>query len=78
MNNDQAIKLLQTQGYKIIEIGKKGKKPYLKNVPLDSMTPNQRRLFLWRQKNKEHNKAYHREYYKKRKESRLRTESSVR
>ena len=69
MNNEQAIKLLETQGYKIIEIGKKGKKPYLKDVPLDDMTSDQRRLYLWRQSNKEHIKAYHRQYYMKRKEA---------
>lgn len=71
MNNEQAIKLLETQGYKIIEIGKKGKKPYLKNVPIDNMTTDQRRLYLWRQNNQEHIKAYHRQYYMKRKEAKL-------
>jgi hypothetical protein len=71
MNNEQAIKLLETQGYKIIEIGKKGKKPYLIDVPLANMTTEQRRLYLWRQDNQEHIKAYQREYYKKRKEAKL-------
>jgi len=71
MNNEQAIKLLETQGYKIIEIGKKGKKPYLIDVPLENMTTEQRRLYLWRQDNQEHIKTYQREYYKKRKEAKL-------
>ncbi len=35
------------------------------------MTTEQRRLYLWRQDNKEHIKAYQREYYKKRKEAKL-------
>lgn len=78
MNNEQAIRMLEKQGFKIIEIGRKGKKPYLKDVPLDDMTTDQRRLYLWREKNKAHIQEYHREYYKKRKEAKkLRIEKAT-
>ena len=67
MNTSEAIKLLETSGYRVSRIGVKGRKSTLQDVPIEKMTPQQRKTFLWKQKNREKVLEYHREYYKKRK-----------
>ncbi len=54
-------------GYRIVRIGVKGRKPTLNKIPLDKMTPQQRKDFKYREKTKEKRLAYQREYYRKKK-----------
>lgn len=67
MNTSEAIKLLETSGYRVSRIGVKGRRSKLQDVPLEQMTPQQRKTFLWRQKNREKVLEYHRNYNKRRK-----------
>ena len=54
-------------GYRIVRIGVKGRKPKLNKIPLDKMTPQQRKDFKYREKTREKRLAYQREYYRKKK-----------
>ena len=54
-------------GYRIVRIGVKGRKPTLNKIPLDKMTPQQRKDFKYREKTKEKRLAYQREYYRRKK-----------
>ena len=67
MNTDSAMKILEENGFKVTRVGKRGRIPKLNNVALEDMTVQQRKTYLWRQRNREKVLAYHREYNKKRK-----------
>ena len=60
-------------GYRIVRIGVKGRKQKLNKVPLDTMTPQQRKDFMYREKTREKRLAYQREYYKKKKAEALKS-----
>ena len=54
-------------GYRIVRIGVKRRKPKLNKIPLDKMSPQQRKDFKYREKTREKRLAYQREYYRKKK-----------
>jgi|MDSY01.1.fsa_nt_gb hypothetical protein len=64
MNTSEAIKILENSGYRVTQIGVRGRKSKLKDTPLDKMTPIQRKSFLYRKRNREKILAYHRKYYR--------------
>ena len=52
-------------GYKIVRIGVKGRKPKIGKTAKETLTVNQRKDYNYREKNREKILAYQREYYKK-------------
>lgn len=54
-------------GYKIVRIGVKGRKPVIGKTAKDELSVRQRKDYNYRQKNREKILAYQREYYKKKK-----------
>jgi len=58
-------------GYKIVRVGVKGRKPTIGKVATGELTVNQRKDFKYREKNREKILAYQREYYKERKAKKL-------
>ena len=58
------------EGYRLVRIGVRGRRPTLHTVPLDKMTPQQRKDFKYRQKTVEKRLAYQREYYRRKKAQR--------
>lgn len=54
-------------GYKMVRIGVRGRRPTLYKKSLEEMTPQQRKDFKYREKTREKRLAYQREYYKKKK-----------
>ncbi len=59
-------------GYRLVRIGVKGRRPTLYKTPLDEMTPRQRKDYKYRLKTREKRLEYQREYYKKKKEEKKR------
>ena len=58
-------------GYRLVRIGVKGRKPTLKDIPLEEMSVQQRKDYKYRLKTREKRLQYQREYYKKKKELKL-------
>ena len=58
-------------GYRLVRIGVRGRKPTLYKTPIDEMTPRQRKDYKYRLKTKEKRLEYQREYYRRKKEERL-------
>lgn len=56
------------EGYRLVRIGVRGRKPILDKIPLHEMTPQQRKDYKYRLKTREKRLEYQREYYKKNKE----------
>ena len=54
-------------GYKIVRIGVKGRKPVIGKIAKDELSVKQRKDYNYRQKHREKILAYQREYYKKKK-----------
>jgi len=70
MNTLDAIKLLEDHGYRVSQIHER-RNSKLKNIALEDMTVQQRKTFLWRERNREKVLAYHREYNKRMKEANM-------
>lgn len=66
MNTDEA-----PNGYRLVRIGVKGRKPTLKDIPLEEMSVQQRKDYKYRLKTREKRLEYQREYYKKKKALKL-------
>lgn len=58
-------------GYRLVRIGVRGRKPTLYKTPIDEMTPRQRKDYKYRLKTKEKRLEYQREYYRRKKEEKL-------
>jgi predicted house-cleaning noncanonical NTP pyrophosphatase (MazG superfamily) len=54
-------------GYRIVRIGVRGRKPKIGKTPKEELTPNQLKDYNYRQKHKEKLREYQREYYNKKK-----------
>ena len=58
-------------GYKIVRIGVKGRKPKIGKTEKEALSVNQRKDYNYREKNREKILAYQREYYKRKKARKL-------
>lgn len=57
-------------GYRLVRIGQRGRKPVLEHLPTSQLTNRQLQQLNWRQKNVEQRREYNKQYYlKKKKES---------
>ena len=52
-------------GYRLVRIGVKGRRPTLYKTPIDEMTPRQRKDYKYRLKTREKRLEYERQYYRK-------------
>lgn len=52
-------------GYRLVRIGVKGRRPTLYKTPIDEMTPRQRKDYKYRLKTREKRLEYQRQYYRK-------------
>ena len=58
-------------GYKIVRIGVKGRKPKIGKTAKEALSVSQRKDYNYREKNREKILAYQREYYKRKKAKKL-------
>jgi len=54
-------------GYRLVRIGVKGRKPTLYKTPVEDMTPRQRKDYNYRLKTREKRLVYQRDYYRRKK-----------
>ena len=52
-------------GYRLVRIGKRGRIPYIENIPDEQLTTKQKRKLEYRKKNADKLKEYARNYYAK-------------
>jgi len=54
-------------GYRLVRIGQRGRKPVLPHLPTSQLTNRQVQQLNWRQRNIEARREYNRQYYQKKK-----------